>query len=79
MDKGRKDRITGKNIQKNFIEATGIYLNNNPLIYSQWGSFLSKNPYLSVTFKNIGNSGDIVKVIQITNIGTVLISKKTIK
>lgn len=75
----RKNGRTGENIQKNFIEAVGIYLNGEPLIYSQWGSSVSKNPYLSVTFENIGKIGDVVKIIQITNSGVILTAEKKIK
>ena len=64
----RKDKKTGKPIPAHFIQEVVCEHNGNKVMTAQWGTAISKNPYLSFRFKG-GNAGDTVKLSWVDNNG----------
>ena len=75
----RRDRATGELVPAQYIEAVGIYLNEKPMIYVLWGPLITKNPYLSVKWRGIGNVGDRVELRWIDNLGQTGLGSAEIK
>ena len=64
----RKDSKTGKNIPAHNITEVTAEHNGNVVMTANWGTGISKNPYLSFKFKG-GASGDKIKISWIDNKG----------
>lgn len=68
MDTGRKKGDDGELIPAHFVQLVTATLNGLPVLEAQWGTGISKNPYL--TFR-LGNAkvGDAVAVTWHDNFG----------
>ena len=64
----RKDKKTGKKIPAHFIQEVTCEHNGNNVLVAQWGTAVSKNPYLSFKFKG-ANAGDSLKISWVDNQG----------
>ncbi|HSH97422.1 MAG: thiosulfate oxidation carrier complex protein SoxZ [Methylophilaceae bacterium] len=68
METGRRKNDMGETIPLHFIQLVTVTLNGKPVLETQWGTGVSKNPYL--TFHLAGAKiGDIVAVIWHDNLG----------
>ena len=84
MDTGRKKDAEGQIIPKHFIKKLSCYHNNELVLDADWGTGVSKNPYLSFIISN-GASGDTVTIKWLDNLnqsriisGEILLKKKKI-
>lgn len=69
MDTGLvKDKKTGKFIPAHFIQEVVCEHNGTSLLTAEWGTAISKNPYLSFRFKG-GKAGDTIKLNWVDNLG----------
>ena len=69
MDTGLvKDKKTGKFIPAHFIQEVVCEHNGTSLLTAEWGTAISKNPYLSFRFKG-GKAGDAIKLNWVDNLG----------
>ena len=64
----RKDKKTGKVIPAHFIQEVNCKHNGNDVLVAEWGPAVSKNPYLSFSFKG-GKAGDTVSISWVDNTG----------
>ena len=64
----RKDKKTGKVIPAHFIQEVSCKHNGNDVLVAEWGPAVSKNPYLSFSFKG-GKAGDAVSISWVDNTG----------
>lgn len=64
----RKDKKTGKKIPAHFIQEVTCSHNGNTVLQADWGTAISKNPYLSFKFKG-ANAGDTLKMSWVDNKG----------
>ncbi len=68
METGRKKDDFGVLIPAHFIQLVTASLNEKPVLEIQWGTGISKNPYLTFYLKN-AKVGDKVSVIWFDNKG----------
>jgi sulfur-oxidizing protein SoxZ len=61
METGRRKNDVGDLIPANFIQLVSATLNGKPLIEAQWGTAISKNPYLTFHLRG-AKVGDVVRV-----------------
>ena len=64
----RKDKKTGKVIPAHFIQEVNCKHNGKNVLVAEWGPAVSKNPYLSFSFKG-GKAGDAVSISWVDNAG----------
>ena len=64
----RKNKKTGKAIPAHFINDVQVTHNGKNVIDAQWGTAISKNPYLSFIFFN-AKKGDELKLVWTDNQG----------
>ena len=64
----RKNKKTGKLIPAHFIHLVNVEHNGKQVMDAQWGTAISKNPYLSFKFKN-AKKGDELKLSWTDNQG----------
>ncbi|MDH3949328.1 MAG: thiosulfate oxidation carrier complex protein SoxZ, partial [Gammaproteobacteria bacterium] len=64
----RKDKKTGKVIPAHFIQEVSCKHNGKDVLVAEWGPAVSKNPYLSFSFKG-GKAGDAVSISWVDNTG----------
>ena len=64
----RKDKKTGKVIPAHFIQEVSCKHNGKNVLVAEWGPAVSKNPYLSFSFKG-GKAGDTVSISWVDNTG----------
>lgn len=64
----RKDGKTGNPIPHHFINQVVVSANGKPVMESQWGVAISKDPFLSVKVKGL-KAGDKVTINAIDNLG----------
>ena len=64
----RKDKESGKTIPAHYITEVNALLNDEKVLTCQWGSGVSKNPYLSFDLKD-SKAGDKVRVVWSDNQG----------
>ncbi|HUX91929.1 MAG TPA: thiosulfate oxidation carrier complex protein SoxZ [Gallionellaceae bacterium] len=70
MESGlRKDAKTDKMIPAHYINMVVATLNGKDVIESQWGSAISKNPFLGFKVKGV-KAGDKIAVHAVDNMGT---------
>jgi sulfur-oxidizing protein SoxZ len=68
METGRRKNDLGETISLHFIQLVTVTLNGKSVLEAQWGTGISKNPYL--TFHLAGAKvGDKVAVIWHDNLG----------
>jgi sulfur-oxidizing protein SoxZ len=61
METGRRKNDVGDLIPANFIQLVSATLNGKPLLEAQWGTAISKNPYLTFHLRG-AKVGDVVRV-----------------
>ena len=64
----RKDKKTGKPIPAEFIQEVVCESSGKTVLGAQWGSAISKNPFLSFKFSG-AKSGDSIKISWVDNKG----------
>lgn len=64
----RKNKKTGKKIPAHFIQEITCSHNGKNVLAADWGTAISKNPYLSFKFKG-AKSGDTLKLSWADNKG----------
>ncbi len=64
----RKDSKTGKMIPAHFIQQVTCEHNGKSVLNAQWGTAISKNPYLSFRIRN-AKKGDELKLSWTDNTG----------
>jgi sulfur-oxidizing protein SoxZ len=70
MESGlRKDAKTDKLVPAHYINMVVATLNGKAVIESQWGSAISKNPFLGFKVKGV-KAGDKIAVHAVDNMGT---------
>ena len=68
METGRKKDDFGQLIAAHFVQLVTATLNGKPVLEAQWGTGISKNPYLTFRLKG-AKIGDIVAVTWHDNLG----------
>ncbi|HSI43199.1 MAG TPA: thiosulfate oxidation carrier complex protein SoxZ [Methylotenera sp.] len=68
MDTGRKKGDDGELIPAHFVQLITATLNGLPVLEAQWGTGISKNPYLTFRLRN-AKVGDVVAVTWLDNFG----------
>ncbi|MBA3695873.1 MAG: thiosulfate oxidation carrier complex protein SoxZ [Methylotenera sp.] len=68
MDTGRKKGDDGELIPAHFVQLVTATLNGLPVLEAQWGTGVSKNPYLTFRLRN-AKLGDMVAVTWHDNFG----------
>ena len=74
----RKDKKTGKAIPAEFIQEVNCESGGKTVLSAQWGSAISKNPFLSFKFSG-AKSGDSIKISWADNKGNSDSLESTIK
>lgn len=64
----RKDKKTGQKIPAHFIQEVTCSLNGTDILTADWGTAISKNPYLSFKFDG-AKAGDTLKMSWVDNKG----------
>ena len=64
----RKDKKSGKPIPAEFIQEVVCESGGKTVLNAQWGSAISKNPFLSFKFSG-AKSGDSIKISWVDNKG----------
>lgn len=68
METGRKKDDTGQIIPAHFIQLVTATLNDKPVLEMQWGTGISKNPYLTFYVKG-AKIADKIVVTWFDNLG----------
>ena len=68
METGRKKDDAGQIIPAHFIQLVTATLNDKPVLEMQWGTGISKNPYLTFHLKGV-KVGDKIAVTWFDNLG----------
>jgi sulfur-oxidizing protein SoxZ len=64
----RKNKKTGKNFPAHFIQELTCNVNGADVLTADWGTAISKNPYLSFKFSG-AKAGDTLKMSWVDNKG----------
>ncbi len=64
----RKDKATGKAIPAHFIQELTCNHNGNTVVTANWGSSISKNPFVSFKLENV-KKGDEIELAWVDNKG----------
>jgi len=64
----RKNKKTGKKFPAHFIQEITCSHNGNTVLSADWGTAISKNPYLSFKFSG-AKAGDTLKMSWVDNKG----------
>ena len=64
----RKDKGTGELVPAEYIQEVAVKLNDTVVLNANWGTGISKNPYLSFKIKG-GAAGDTVSLSWKDNLG----------
>jgi sulfur-oxidizing protein SoxZ len=68
METGRRKNDLGELVPANFVQLVNASLNGKPVFEAQWGTGISKNPYLTFHL-NHAKAGDVVVVTWADNHG----------
>ncbi len=68
METGRRKSDFGDVIPAHFIQQVSAFLNQQPIMQAQWGTGISKNPYLTF-YLSQAKQGDMVKIVWLDNRG----------
>jgi sulfur-oxidizing protein SoxZ len=68
METGRKKDDAGQLIAAHFVQLITATLNGHVVLEAQWGTAISKNPYLTFRLKN-AKLGDVISVTWHDNLG----------
>ncbi|MDH3451610.1 MAG: thiosulfate oxidation carrier complex protein SoxZ [Gammaproteobacteria bacterium] len=78
METGQRKDNKGAKIPEHFIQEVTAEHNGKTVMAAQWGTGISKNPYLSFKFAG-GNKGDKIKISWVDNQGQSDSQEATIK
>jgi sulfur-oxidizing protein SoxZ len=78
METGQRKGGDGKPIPAHFIQRVSATWQGKTVLSAQWGTAISKNPFLEFDFKG-GNKGDVIKVTWTDNKGETRTDEATIK
>ena len=65
METGRRKDLEGKLVPVHHITELKVLVNETEVMEGQWGTGISKNPYMSLQYH--GKKGDIVKLQLLDN------------
>ena len=68
MESGQRKDAAGKTVPAWFIQSISATHNGKPVMSAQWGTAVSKNPYMQFSFKG-GKAGDKIAVTWVDNQG----------
>jgi sulfur-oxidizing protein SoxZ len=68
METGLRKDASGKPVPAHFIQNVSVTHNGKTVLGAQWGTSISKNPFLHFRFKG-GKAGDKVAITWIDNKG----------
>jgi len=68
METGQRKDSAGKTIPAWFIQEVTASLNGSPVLTAQWGTAVSKNPFMQFTIRG-AKAGDKVSVSWVDNRG----------
>ena len=68
MESGQRKDAAGKTVPAWFIQSISAAHNGKPVMSAQWGTAVSKNPYMQFSFKG-GKVGDKIAVTWVDNRG----------
>ena len=68
MESGQRKDAAGKTVPAWFIQSISATHNGKPVMSAQWGTAVSKNPYMQFAFKG-GKAGDKIAVTWVDNRG----------
>lgn len=68
METGRRKNDFGEVIPAHFIQLVTATLNGKIILEAQWGTGISKNPYLTFHLRT-AKVGDVIKVTWLDNLG----------
>jgi len=68
METGRRIDDAGEPVPAHFIQLVTAMLNGKPVLEAQWGTGISKNPYLTFRLRG-ANLGDKIAVNWVDNKG----------
>ena len=68
MESGQRRDAAGKVVPAWFIQSISAAWNGKPVMSAQWGTAVSKNPFMQFSFKG-GKAGDKVAVTWVDNRG----------
>lgn len=68
METGRRKNDFGDVIPAHFIQLVTATLNGKIILEAQWGTGISKNPYLTFHLRT-AKVGDVIKVTWLDNLG----------
>jgi sulfur-oxidizing protein SoxZ len=68
METGRRQTETGETVPAHFIQLVTVTLNDKAVLEAQWGTGISKNPYLTFRLRNAA-LGDKIAVKWVDNKG----------
>ena len=68
MESGQRKDAAGKTVPAWYIQSISATHNGKPVMSAQWGTAVSKNPYMQFVFKG-GAAGDKVAVSWVDNRG----------
>jgi sulfur-oxidizing protein SoxZ len=68
METGRRKADDGNVVPAHFVQLVTATLNGQPVLEAQWGTGVSKNPYLTFRLKG-AKVGDVVAVTWHDNLG----------
>lgn len=68
METGRRKNDLDELIPAHFIQLVTVSLNGKPVVEAQWGTGISKNPYLTLHIRG-AKVGDTLAVVWHDNLG----------
>lgn len=68
METGRRKNDAGEVVPAHFVQQVTAMLNDKIVLESQWGTGISKNPYLTFRLKS-AQLGDKVTITWVDNLG----------
>ena len=68
MESGQRKDAAGKTVPAWYIQSISANHNGKPVMSAQWGTAVSKNPYMQFSFKG-GKVGDKIAVTWVDNRG----------
>ena len=68
MESGQRRAADGKLVPAHFIQTISASYNGKPVMSAQWGTAVSKNPFVQFAFKG-GKAGEKVSVNWVDNKG----------
>lgn len=60
METGQRKNSKGEKIPAHYIQEVAVTANDKVVMQAEWGTAVSKNPYISFSYK--GASGDKIKL-----------------